>query len=297
MSKNDKVTIDRLMGLKRGSDGSGRRIAAVTVYDYPFARLADRAGMDLLLVGDSGGMVTLGYDSTIPVSMNEMLTMSKAVSRGAHRPLLIGDMPFMSFASKQDALTNGGLFLKEGGMDAVKLEGGSEYADIVRALTRAGIPVMGHVGLKPQRAKFWHGYRIEGKDCRSARVVIEDALELESSGVFALVLEMVASEVAKVVTEKVSIPTVGIGSGPFCDGQILVLHDVLGLYDNLTPRFAKKYVDLSPVIISALSKFKDEVIVGKYPERRHSAGMESSELGKLQRLYKAEKDRSVVSEA
>ena len=297
MSQNEKITIDRLIGLKRGINGSGRRIAAITVYDFPFARLADRAGMDLLLVGDSGGMVTLGYDSTIPVSMTEMLTMSKAVSRGTHRPLLVGDMPFMSFASKQDALTNGGLFLKEGGMDAVKLEGGSEYADIVRALTRAGIPVMGHVGLRPQRAKFWHGYRIEGKDYRSARIIIEDALELESAGAFALVLEMVASEVAKVVTEKVSIPTIGIGSGPCCAGQILVLHDVLGLYDNLKPRFAKKYIDLSPLIISALSKFKDDVLVGKYPEKRHSASMESSELDKLQRVSKAEKDRPVVSEA
>src|SRR3972149_6321435 len=278
MSERKKVSINDIIKMK----GAGRRITAVTAYDYPFALIADKAGFDVILVGDSGGMVSLGYESTIPVTMDEMILMSKAVSRAAKSSLLVGDMPFMSFqVSREEAVRNAGRFVKEGGMNAVKIEGGKEFADVVRAIVKAGIPVMGHVGLTPQTATLWYGYKVQGKDNRSAKRIIEDAQELEAAGAFAIVLEMVTEEGAQIVTEKLSIPTIGIGSGAYCDGQVLVLHDILGLYDRFTPRFAKKYADLSSIASEALANYRNEVTTGKFPSPEHTFKMDPKELQKL----------------
>jgi 3-methyl-2-oxobutanoate hydroxymethyltransferase len=278
MSERKKVSINDITKMK----SAGRKITVVTAYDYPFASIADKAGFDVILVGDSGGMVSLGYESTIPVTMAEMITMSKAVSRAVRSSLLVGDMPFMSFqVSREGAVKNAGRFVKEGGMSAVKIEGGKEFTDTVRAIARAGIPVMGHVGLTPQTATLWHGYRVQGKDNRSAKRIIEDAQELEAAGAFAIVLEMVTEEVGQIVTEKLSIPTIGIGSGAYCDGQVLVLHDILGLYDRFTPRFAKKYADLSSIASEALANYRNEVTTGKFPASEHTFKMDSKELEKL----------------
>lgn len=278
MSERKKVSINDITKMK----SAGRKITVVTAYDYPFASIADKAGFDVILVGDSGGMVSLGYESTIPVTMAEMITMSKAVSRAVRSSLLVGDMPFMSFqVSREGAVKNAGRFVKEGGMNAVKIEGGKEFTDTVRAIGRAGIPVMGHVGLTPQTATLWHGYRVQGKDNRSAKRIIEDAQELEAAGAFAIVLEMVTEEVGQIVTEKLSIPTIGIGSGAYCDGQVLVLHDILGLYDRFTPRFAKKYADLSSIASEALANYRNEVTTGKFPASEHTFKMDSKELEKL----------------
>lgn len=278
MSERKKVSINDIIKMK----GAGRRITAVTAYDYPFALIADKAEFDIILVGDSGGMVSLGYESTIPVTMDEMILMSKASSRAAKSSLLVGDMPFMSFqVSREEAVRNAGRFVKKGGMNAVKIEGGKEFADVVRAIVRAGIPVMGHVGLTPQTATLWYGYKVQGKDNRSANRIIEDAQELEAAGAFAIVLEMVTEEVAQIVTEKLSVPTIGIGSGAYCDGQVLVLHDILGLYDRFTPRFAKKYADLSSIASEALANYRNEVTTGKFPSSEHTFRMDPKELQKL----------------
>ena len=278
MSERKKAAIGDIIKMK----GAGRKITVVTAYDYPFALIADKAGFDMILVGDSGGMVSLGYENTIPVTMDEMIIMSKAVSRAAKSSLLVGDMPFMSFqVSREEAARNAGRFVKEGGMNAVKIEGGKEFADTVRAIGRAGIPVMCHVGLTPQTATLWHGYKVQGKDSRSAQRIIEDAQELESAGAFAIVLEMVTEEVAQIVTEKLTVPTIGIGSGAYCDGQVLVLHDILGLYDRFTPRFAKKYTDLSSIASQALANHRNEVTTGKFPGSEHTFKMDPIELEKL----------------
>lgn len=290
MSKIGKINVNRLIRMKQ----EAKKIVATTAYDFPFARFAESAGIDLILVGDSGGMVVLGYDSTVPVTMDEMVLMSKAVSRGAKIPMLVGDMPFMSYqASREDAIRNAGRFLKEGGMDAVKIEGGKDSVDKVRAISRAGIPVIGHIGLQPQMDKFWQGYRVQGKDYRSASTLIEDASELESAGAVAIVLEMITSEVSEIITERLSIPTIGIGSGPHCDGQILVLHDIIGLYDDLTPKFVKRYTNLAPEIISALSRFREDILSGKYPEERHASRMESSEFSKMRRFHRKEDEAKI----
>jgi len=282
MSERRKLTISDIAKMK----GEGRKIVVVTAYDYPFATIADRACMDIILVGDSGGMVSLGYENTIPVSMDEMLIMSKAVSRAAKSSLLVGDMPFMSFqTSREDAVRNAGRFVKEGRMDAVKIEGGKEFGVTVKAITRAGIPVMGHAGLTPQTATLWQGYKVQGKDARSARKVIEDAQELESAGAFAVVLEMVPEEVAQIITDKLSIPTIGIGAGRYCDGQVLVLHDMLGLYEKFTPKFAKKYADLGKVASQALANYRDDVISGKFPARENSFKMDSKQLERLKAAF------------
>jgi len=232
-------------------------------------------------------MVSLGYENNIPVSMDEMLIMSKAVARAAKSSLLVGDMPFMSFQiSRDDAVKNAGRFVKEGRMDAVKIEGGKEFSDTVRAITRAGIPVMGHVGLTPQTATLWQGYRVQGKDARSAGKLIEDAQELESAGAFAVVLEMVPEEVAEIITDKLSVPTIGIGAGRHCDGQVLVLHDILGLYERFTPKFAKKYADLGKAASEALANYRDDVVSGKFPAPENTFKMDSKELEKLKATFR-----------
>jgi 3-methyl-2-oxobutanoate hydroxymethyltransferase len=248
----------------------GRKIVMVTSYDYPTAVIADAAGVDSILVGDSYGMVVLGYETTIPVTIDELLPACRAVSRGANHPLLIGDMPFMSFqTSTEDAVRNAGRFVKDGGMGAVKVEGGVEASETVHAISRVGIPVLGHVGLTPQTATLHEGYKVQGKNADSIRRLVEDAVSLEEAGAFGIVLEMVTEEAARTITEKVSIPTIGIGSGRFCDGQVLVLHDLIGLYKTFTPKFAKRYADVGGVIRESLNKYASEVREGKFPSEEN----------------------------
>lgn len=259
-----------------------QRIVMITAYDYPTARIADGLGIDSILVGDSYGMVVLGNDTTIPVTVDELLPVCRAVRRGSPRALLIADMPFLSFqVSDEDALRNAGRFVKEGGMQAVKLEGGAPMVPRVEAIVRAGIPVLGHIGVTPQSSILQTGYVVQGNDAETAKRLVEDAESLEKAGVFGIVLEMVTEEVATLITETVSIPTIGIGSGRHCDGQVLVLHDILGLYPRFTPRFAKRFADVSVIIKDALRKYCEEVRSGAFPGEEHSFKMEEGERSKL----------------
>jgi 3-methyl-2-oxobutanoate hydroxymethyltransferase len=247
------------------------RITMVTAYDYPTALIADKAGIDILLVGDSLGMVVLGYDNTTQVTMEEMLHHSKAVKRGAKNAILVGDMPFGSYQTgSEDAIRNAVRFLKEAGMDAVKLEGGLNQAETAKALVRSGIAVMGHIGLLPQLVSATGGFKVQGRDEQGARRLIEDARALEAAGCFAIVLEAIPDRVAKIITESVKIPTIGIGAGAACDGQVLVMHDLVGLYDRFTPRFVKKYANLYEIMEEALTHYRDEVISGEFPAAEHS---------------------------
>ena len=281
----EKVTIPRLLKMKQ----RGEKITMITAYDYPTARLADEAGVDIILVGDSVGMVVLGYPSTLPVTMEEMLHHTRAVARAVKRALLVGDMPFLSYqASAEDAVRNAGLFMKAG-CDAVKLEGGAEMADIIRAIIRAGIPVMGHIGLTPQRAAMLGGYRVQGRTAETAKKLLEDARALEEAGVFAILLEFTATEVAKMITEEVSVPTIGIGAGPYCDGQVLVLHDVVGLTLSMEPpKFSKRYASVGELILKALREFCDDVRTGRFPTEEHSFFMKEGELEKLKAMLSRE---------
>ena len=263
-----------------------QKITAITAYDYSFAKIADDAEIDIILVGDSGAMVMFGYDTTSPATMEEMLLMSKAVSRGATKSLLVGDMPFMSYqTSIDDAIRNAGRFIKEGGMQAVKIEGDRNVAKTIRSITKAGIPVMGHIGLQPQMAQSWDGYRVHGTDYSSAKQLIEDAHELEQAGAFCIVLEMITEEVSKLISESLNIPTIGIGSGKYCDGQILVLHDLLNLNDSLNPKFVKQYANLKKETQKALSNYKNDVTFNNFPTNNHSWSLEPSELKKLQKYF------------
>ncbi len=254
----------------------------VTAYDYPTAYLADLSGIDMILVGDSVGMVVLGYKSTLPVTMEEMLHHTKAVTRAVKYSFVIGDMPFLSYNTGVDeAIHNAGLFMKAG-CDAVKIEGGKEMADTVKAVVDAGIPVMAHLGLTPQRAAQLGGYKLQGSTAESAMKVIEDAKALEKAGAFSLLFEFVPMEVAGLITDKLSIPTIGIGAGPRCDGQVLVFHDIVGLtLWTETPKFAKKYVDLRERILDALKKYLGDVKTGSFPLEEHSYHMKEGEYNKL----------------
>jgi 3-methyl-2-oxobutanoate hydroxymethyltransferase len=260
----------------------GKKITMLTAYDYPMALLEDRAGIEIILVGDSVGMTVLGYENTIPVTMDEMIHHTKAVSRGAKYPLIIGDMPFMSYnTSEREAILNAGRFMKEGGADAVKLEGGASVKDIVKALVKAGIPVMGHIGLTPQTISMLGGFKVQGKDAETAQKIIDDALLLEDAGAFSVLLEAVPAPIAKRVTERLKVPTIGIGAGVHCDGQVLVVHDVLGLFDRFTPKFAKRYVNLSEMILKAFDAYREEVLRGSFPTDQHSFHMDEKELSKI----------------
>jgi 3-methyl-2-oxobutanoate hydroxymethyltransferase len=273
-----KTSVASLMRMK----AENRRIVMVTSYDYPTSAIADAVGVDSILVGDSYGMVVLGYESTIPVTIEELLPVCRAVRRGAAHPLLIGDLPFMSFqVSPEEAIRTAGRFVKEGGMEAVKIEGGSEVLKTVESISRAGIPVLGHIGVTPQTATLHGGYRIQGRNVDSGDKLVEDAKSLEEAGVLGIVLEMVTEEVAKVVTETVSVPTIGIGSGRFCDGQVLVLHDLIGLYPSFTPKFAKRYVDVGGMIKQALQNFTVEVRNGLFPEEQHVFRMDEDQRARL----------------
>lgn len=281
----DKVSVSDI--IKKKNDRT--KISVITCYDYPTALLAEKAGIDILLVGDSGGMVSLGYEKTIPVTMREMLMMARAVSRGSSYSFLVGDMPFMSFnVSKEQAIKNAGKFVKEAGMDAVKIEGGSKFQDTIRAITDAGIPVMGHIGLTPQTAPLWSGYKMQGTTSASGRELILDAQALSNAGAFSVVLEMVTDQVAELISKNIDIPTIGIGSGPSCDGQVLVINDILGLYDKFLPRFAKRYANLGDEILNALRTYRDEVVGGKFPSKPHTSKMDSREFRRLTLLLKKE---------
>ena len=257
----------------------GDRIVMVTAYDAPSGRLSDAAGVDLVLVGDSAAMTVLGHDSTVPATMDEMLILTRAVTRGARRPLVVADMPFGSFqVSDERALENAVRFVKEAGADAVKLEGAGPSLSRVHALVGAGIPVMGHVGLTPQSATMLGGFKAQGRTAEKARQLLTDSLALERAGCFAVVLEAVPAPVAAHVTAALGIPTIGIGAGPDCDGQVLVYHDLLGLYDGPAPRFVKRYADLAAETRRALEAYAGEVRAGTFPDERHGYAIPAEEL-------------------
>lgn len=255
----------------RAKKVAGNRITMLTAYDYLTARAVDLSGMDSILVGDSLGMVVLGYENTLSVTMADMLHHCRAVSRGASRALLIGDMPFMSYqVNSQEAVRNAGRFLQEAGMDAVKLEGGRESLDAIQAIIGSGIPVMGHLGLTPQSVHQLGGYKTQGTTATAARRLLEDAILLEESGCFGIVLESIPARIAEYISTRLSIPTIGIGAGGGCDGQVLVTQDLLGLYNKFTPKFVKQYADLHKNIIVALTAYKKEVEDGVFPGPDHS---------------------------
>jgi 3-methyl-2-oxobutanoate hydroxymethyltransferase len=250
---------------------AGEKITVLTAYDASLARLLHACDVEILLVGDSLGMVMLGYDSTVPVTMDEMIHHSAAVRRGASEAFVIGDMPFGSYQSgSRDAIINGGRFLKEAGCDAVKLEGGLEVCEIVQAMVRAGISVMGHIGLTPQTAMQLGGYKVQGKDADSARRLLKEAKGLVEAGVFSIVLECVPTQLAEIITESIRVPTIGIGAGPHCDGQVLVTHDLLGMFEKFIPSFVKTYTNLAPIIKENISQYNREVRDGSFPDAARS---------------------------
>ncbi len=260
----------------------GEAITMLTAYDYPTALSIDQSGVDAILVGDSLGMVVLGYSNTLPVTMEDMIHHCQAVARGASLALLIGDMPFMSYqVSVQDAVRNAGRFLQEAGMDAVKLEGGGERADVIRAIVSCGIPVMGHIGLTPQSVNQLGGFRPQGLNQESARRLVQDARLLQDAGCFSLVLELVPARLAELISKRLEIPTIGIGAGAGCDGQVLVTHDLLGLFDRFTPRFVKKYADLHFEMMRAFAAFKADVEARSFPAQEHSVEMPEEEWNAL----------------
>ena len=262
-------------------------ITMVTAYDYPSALAADRAGIDSILVGDSLGMVVLGYDSTVSVTMEEMLHHCRAVRRGAQYAYLIGDMPFMSYqADRAEAVRNAGRFLKEAGMDAVKLEGGKTTAETVRAISDAGITVIGHIGLTPQSSAKLGGYRLQGRTAIDAQRLLEDAEALQEAGAAMIVLEMVPDRVAERISQYLRVPTIGIGAGAGCDGQVLVLHDLLGLFDRFTPRFAKRYAELFADMERALVTYREDVATRHFPAAEHVFSLDESAWNEWQRLLR-----------
>ena len=272
------VTVPEIAGRK----AKGPRIVMVTAYDYPTAIIVDRAGMDIVLVGDSLANVMLGHKGTVSVGMDEMIHHTRAVRRGIERALLVGDMPFLSYqVSEEDAIRNAGRFVKEAGVEAVKLEGGRLMASRVRAIVDAGIPVMGHIGLTPQTVGKLGGYRVQGRDAAGAQDLLRDAAALESAGAFALILECVPDRVAGRITDSISIPTIGIGAGPACHGQVLVLHDLLGLTHGRTARFVKRYADIAKEMTRALEVYRDEVVAGSFPGPEHSFKIHDREFQKI----------------
>ena len=262
-----RVTTATIRAMKK----KGEKIAMLTAYDYPTAVILDDAGIDMFLVGDTLGMVVLGYDSTIPVTMEDMIHHTKAVMRGARHAMVVIDMPFMSYqVSVEEAVRNAGRLLKESGAQAVKLEGGKEVAEATRRMVVAGIPVMGHIGLTPQSIHQFGGFKVQGKDDKAARKIREDALLLQEAGAFSVVLEGMPKALAQAITEDLEIPTIGIGAGLHCDGQVLVVNDMLGLFERFTPKFVKKYANLNEQIRTAVKTYIDEVKTGTFPDDAHS---------------------------
>lgn len=272
------VTVPDLLKMKQ----RGEKIAMLTAYDYPTARVLDEAGTDILLVGDSLGMVVLGYESTLPVTMDEMIHHTKPVARAASRGLVVGDMPYLSYqVGLKDAVRNAGRFLQEAGARAVKVEGGRNRARVIRAICDAEIPVMGHVGLTPQSVHRFGGYRVQGRDAAAARGILEDALAVQDAGAFSVVLEGIPAELAALVTQRLTVPTIGIGAGPDCDGQVLVLHDLLGLTPDPVPSFVRKYAELGETIRDACVRFVADVRAGAFPTGRESYHLKPEVLEEL----------------
>jgi len=263
----EKITVPEIKKMKQ----RGEKITVLTAYDYSFARILDGAGIDILLVGDSLGSVIQGQGSTLPVTLEEMIYHTKAVVRGRKRALVVADMPFLSFqVSLEEAKRNAGRFLQEAGAEAVKLEGGVQQPETIEAIVRMGIPVMGHVGLTPQSVHRFGGYKVQGKEKEERGAILQDALAVEEGGAFSVVLEGIPLDLAQEITRRLSIPTIGIGAGIHCDGQVLVVHDMLGLFDIYTPKFVKQYVDLKGVMTDAVKNFIAEVREGKFPDEEHS---------------------------
>ena len=275
-----KLPLTELAEMKRRGD----RIVMVTAYDYPTGRLADAAGVDIVLVGDSAAMTVLGHDTTVPATMEEMVMLTRAAARGARRPLVVADMPFGSFqVSDEDALRNAVRFVKEAGADSVKLEGAGPTVSRVTALVGAGIPVMGHLGLTPQSATMLGGFRAQGRSADKARQLLEDARLLERAGCFSIVLEAVPAPVAARITEALAVPTIGIGSGADCDGQVLVLHDLLGLYEGRSPRFVKRYAEVGEAVKDALERYTSDVRSGAFPGDEHTYSIPDEELAAFEK--------------
>lgn len=277
MAKQKKISILDLQTHKENN----KRFTMVTAYDYPTALIADKAEIDVILVGDSLAMVVLGLPNTVSVTMDEMLHHCRAVSRGASRALLVGDMPFMSYSNVTDAVYNAGRFLKEANMEVVKMEGGVLVAPIAKAVVKAGIPVMGHIGLTPQTISKLGGFKVQGKDTQAVRQLINDAHALEDAGCFAIVLEAIPDTVAKLITEKLTIPTIGIGAGLHCNAQVLVIHDMIGLFDRFTPKFVKQYTNMHSQLLNALQQYKLEVEAGDFPGPEHCYTIKDEVLQQL----------------
>lgn len=277
--KTQKVTIPFLQSKKEKNE----KIVALTAYDFPVAKIVDESGVDLILVGDSLGMVVLGYENTIPVTMEDMIHHTKPVVRASKRALVVGDMPYFSFhLSNDESVFNASLFLKEAGASAVKIEGASKKRlKLIETLVEAEIPVMGHVGLTPQSIHHFGHFKVKGREIDEAQKIIKDALNLEKAGVFSVVLECIPMELARVITEKLKIPTIGIGAGPYCDGQILVFHDLVGFLDGYLPKFVKKYADINELISQAVKGYIDDVKDGRFPDSDHSYHLKSEKVDEL----------------
>lgn len=263
----DKITTSVLRKMK----ADGKKIAMLTAYDYLSAQILDEAGIDIILVGDTLGMVVAGYETTIPVTMQQMLYHTEIVSRAVNRAMVVGDMPFMSYqVTPEEALRNAGRFMAEGRATAIKLEGGRAMAPTIKKIIRAGIPVMGHIGLTPQSVYKFGGYNLQGKDSEEAQRILDGAKALQDAGIFAIILEKIPLELSRRVTEKLEIPTIGIGAGPHCDGQVLVQHDMLGIFDKFHPRFVKRYAEIGKLMHDAFKQYIDEVRDGRFPNKEHS---------------------------
>jgi 3-methyl-2-oxobutanoate hydroxymethyltransferase len=278
---NKKVSILDIQQAKE----ENRKLTMVTAYDYPFGLLADEAGIDIVLVGDSLGMVVMGLDGTVEVNMEHMVHHIRAVTRGCKNPFIVGDMPFMSYnTSIREAIINAGRLLKEGGCESIKLEGGVDFAQTIEAIVKAGIPVQGHIGLTPQTASALGGFKMQGADAAAARRIIDDAKALEDAGVFSMILEAVPAPLGKLVAEAVKVPVIGIGAGPDVDGQVLVTHDMIGLFDKFVPKFVKQYTNIRKIILEALSEYKQEVLDVEFPAPEHSFKMPEEALEELKKL-------------
>lgn len=260
----------------------GQKLTMLTSYDYSMASIVDAAGIDMILIGDSLGMVVLGYEDTLPVTMDDMIHHTKAVARGTKNAMLVGDMPFLSYhVTIEEAVRNAGRFIQEAGAQSIKLEGGAERVDTIKAIIDAQIPVMGHIGLTPQSVNQFGGFKVQGKNLETAKKLIADAKALEEAGVFAMVLEGVPAELARLVTEEVTVPTIGIGAGPHCDGQVLVVNDMLGMFPGHVPKFVKKFANLEPLITGAFKAYKEEVQAGTFPASEHCFTIKDEVLEKL----------------
>jgi len=272
------ITIQKIKALK----GRKHPFATLTAYDYTSAKLVENAGIPLILVGDSASMVMLGYENTIPITVDEMMIFVKSVSRGTQKSLVIADMPFMSYQSSiEEAVQNAGRFIKEGGASGVKLEGGTRVAPQIKAIVDIGVPTMGHIGLTPQSVHQFSGYKIQGKSAVTAQKIIEDAKAVESAGAFSVVLEGLPIELSKIITETIEIPTIGIGAGPYCDGQIQVFHDILGLFSDFVPKHTKRYANLDSEIISTICSYRDDVENNVFPKEDNGVHLSSDILEKL----------------